>query len=547
MATITQTTPQAVTPTQGPGFDLDVMSWLRNNVFNNIWKTIFAIILVAATLLIIWTAYGTKPIDLATSYIDDNQPTALGQVILTLTAGPFLTTVILLLWLVGAMGVIYSAARRHWPGLTRWLKDNLYTGFFGALTTLILVIMIVFTIRGMLAWAVFGAEFSADPEQIVLLKETTPGAIWGVVLANLKLFAVGQYPQQAMWRIWTSLGLVLLLSTLSILAWSFGSSLRKLRPGLVWAWLASLVFIYLFLKGLPGAKTGPLQEVSTNLWGGFLLTVVMSVLGIVISFPIGVLLALGRRSQTRGVPFLWLWSALALILFWTFGNFPTEPVTLNIPVFFRDPPIWSVTLAPMIYAALQAIVIVGTLWAVGHFLQGNLIKTFSIAYIELVRGVPLITILFMANIMLPFFLPKGLEIDNLLRVTTGMILFSAAYIAENVRGGLQAIPKGQYEAAAAIGLNTAQAMRLIILPQALRAVIPANVGQFISLFKDTSLVSVVGLLELLMIAQVVVAQPEWLGLQRETYVFVALIYWVICFFMSVTSQRLERKLGVGKY
>jgi general L-amino acid transport system permease protein len=130
---------------------------------------------------------------------------------------------------------------------------------------------------------------------------------------------------------------------------------------------------------------------------------------------------------------------------------------------------------------------------------------------------------------------------------THLVLFSAAYLAENVRGGLQAIPKGQYEAAEAIGLSTAQSMRLIILPQALRAVIPAIVGQFISLFKDTSLVSIVGLFDLLKIAQVVVAQPDWLGLQREAYAFVALVYWIFAFTMSRTSQRLEKKLGVGKY
>jgi general L-amino acid transport system permease protein len=149
--------------------------------------------------------------------------------------------------------------------------------------------------------------------------------------------------------------------------------------------------------------------------------------------------------------------------------------------------------------------------------------------------------------MMPIFLPKNLEIDNLLRVVVGIILFSAAYMAENVRGGLQSIPKGQYEAAMAVGLSTTQSMRLIILPQALRAVIPAIVGLFIGLFKDTSLVSIVGLFDLLRIGQVVVAQDDWLGLQRETYAFVALIFWIFAFAMSRASQRLEKNLGVGKY
>lgn len=258
-------------------------------------------------------------------------------------------------------------------------------------------------------------------------------------------------------------------------------------------------------------------------------------------------MALGRRSQVRGVPFLWVWGVGLLLIYWGFGGYPDKAVTLNIPVLFRDPPIWVVTLSPLTFAALQAIIIIGIFWVISYFNKGNMIKTFSVLYIELIRGVPLITVLFMANVILPLFLPKGLEIDNLLRVVVGIILFTAAYMAENVRGGLQAIPKGQYEAAMAVGLSTAQSMRLVIMPQALRLVIPAIVGSFISLFKDTSLVAIVGLFDLLRVAQVVVAQPDWLGLQKESYAFVALIFWIVAFAMSRASQRLEQKLGVGKY
>jgi general L-amino acid transport system permease protein len=335
---------------------------------------------------------------------------------------------------------------------------------------------------------------------------------------------------------------VLGLGLLSTLAWGFSSPLKKARNILIWLWLLSMPLILFILYGF-----GPIETVSTNRWGGLLLTIIISVAGIVVSFPIGVILALGRRSDTRGVPLLWLWGAGLLLVYWGFGNFPTKPVTLAIPIIFRNPPIWDVTLSSLTYAGLQAFIVVGIFWAIGYFMSGNVVKAFSVIYIELIRGVPLITVLFMAQILLPIFLPKGLDIDNLLRVVVGIILFSAAYMAENVRGGLQAIPKGQYEAAAAMGLSTAKSMRLIILPQALRIVIPAIVGMFISLFKDTSLVSIVGLFDLLKIAQAVVAQPDWLGLQRETYVFVALVYWIFAFIMSRTSQELEKKLGVGKY
>lgn len=544
MATITQS--KEPTALSSPRFQLDISTWLRNNIFSSFWNTIFFIFLIIATILIVRAGFGLKPVGLSFNLAPNGQPTALGNFILTITSGTLITSVIFILWLIGAMLVTYSVATHRWVGPSQWLKDSLYTGPFGALTTLALTLLIVFAIRGILSWAVFGAEFRTDAESVAVLRPITPGAIWGIIGANTKLFAVGRYPSEFVWRVWLSLGIVLALGVTSVFAWSFSSPLKRFRQILVWAWLASIPLILFILRGL-GTGDGPLALVPTSLWGGLLLTIVISVIGIVLSFPIGVLMALGRRSQTRGVPYTWAWGAGLLLIYWGLFGFPSESVTLNIPLIFRDPPVWTVTLAPLTYVALQAIIVIGIFWAVGYYLQGNMIKTFSIVYIEVIRGVPLITVLFMAQIMLPIFLPKEVEIDNLLRVVVGVILFSAAYLAENVRGGLQAIPKGQYEAAVAIGLSGAQSMRLIILPQALRLVIPALVGQCISLFKDTSLVAIVGLFDLLKIAQTVVAQQEWLGLQRETYAFVALVYWVFAFSMSRTSQRIEKNLGVGKY
>lgn len=567
MATIVpQTKTVGPAEEETPGFYLDIQGWLRDNITGSLWKLILAVLFIAISLLIVRGGYRAEAIRLSNHFMENGEPTTLGSLILTLTDGRLLTILIVALWLIGAVVVIYSSGRRHWPGPIRWLKESLYTGLFGALTTLALTMIIVFSLRGALGWALFGASFETNPEVVAEIRSQVPGAVWGSVGYNLKLFAVGQYPSAHIWRVWTALGVVAGLALLSALAWSFGSPLRRFRTVLVWGWLASLFIVYFLLAGF--TRSGPMQEVGTNRWGGLLLTLVLSVLGIIISFPIGVLLALGRRSEIRGVPYLWLWGVLLLLIYWlpldilvpdawereyprllgwAAGNFPAGTIDLNIPVLFRTPPIWEVSLPPVVYAMLQALVVVGLLWIAGRYLQGNLIKTFSIVYIELIRGVPLITILFMANIMLPIFLPRGMEINNLLRVTVGIILFSAAYIAENVRGGLQAIPRGQYEAAAAIGLSTAKAMRLVILPQALRAVIPANVGQFITLFKDTSLVAIVGLLDLLGIAIAVLAQPAWLGLLPEIYAFVALVYWIFSFAMSNASQRLERKLGVGQY
>jgi general L-amino acid transport system permease protein len=216
-----------------------------------------------------------------------------------------------------------------------------------------------------------------------------------------------------------------------------------------------------------------LPAVQPSLWSGIMLTMVLSTLSILLSFPLGVLLALGRSSR--------------------------------LPV----------------------------------------VRATCVGLIEVVRGVPLITILFMAQVMLPMFLPLDLSIDRVLRAIAGMTLFTAAYLAEIVRGGLQAVPRQQLQAARALGLNEFLVTLLVLLPQALRAVIPAILGQFVSMFKDTSLVSIVGLLDLLGILGSITKQREYLGTVREVYLFAAVFYFVISYGMSAASRRLETRLGVG--
>jgi general L-amino acid transport system permease protein len=184
--------------------------------------------------------------------------------------------------------------------------------------------------------------------------------------------------------------------------------------------------------------------------------------------------------------------------------------------------------------------------AVGRRSSLPVVRLLSTAFIEVVRAVPLITILFMASLLFPLLLPEEVRIENVIRAIGGIVLFSAAYVAENVRGGLQAIPRGQFEAAAAIGLRSWQTNLFIVLPQALRITIPANVGLFISLLKDTTLVVIIGLLELLGIGRAVLAQPEWLGAAFEVYVFVAGVFFVLCYALSQASYRLEKELGVGE-
>ncbi|HEX9923407.1 MAG TPA: hypothetical protein VGD99_12175, partial [Anaerolineae bacterium] len=395
MATITRTKEAALA--QSPRFDLDVGGWLRNNVFDSIWKTIFVVILIGADILIVRAGFSAEPVGLSFNLAPNGIPTLIGSLILALTNGAFLTTVILVLWLGGALAVVYSAARHHWPGPTQWLKDSLFTGPFGTLTTLGLALLLVFAIRSLLSWAVFGAEFRSNAESVTLIRDVTPGAIWGIIAANARLFAVGRYPADVLWRAWLSLGLIIVMAALSLGAWNFGSPLKQFRKVIVWGWLASLlIIIFGFLGGVPGVREGPWRQVSTTLWGGLMLTLVIATVGILFSFPIGVVMALGRRSEVHGVPLLWVWGAVGLVIYWLAAGLPAAETTLNVPVLFRDPPIWPVTLSWLSMAMLQALVVLGVFWAIGYYFQGNMIKTFSIVYIELIRGVPIITVLFMA-------------------------------------------------------------------------------------------------------------------------------------------------------
>jgi len=383
----------------------------------------------------------------------------------------------------------------------RWVRQNLFNSWYNGLLTLLALALLAALLRSVLTWALSQAD-------------------WAVVAVNLRLLMVGTFPSEQIWRVWLC---VLLAATLLGLSWglwpnvaravgtaacaaSFLLALLPFAPtsrgllalcgalilgGMIagrrlsipradgtgrragaWvagAWLLLLpLVIYLLRGGLV------LPAIPTSRWGGLLLTLLLAIVAIVFSFPLGVLLAIGRRS--------------------------------SLPV----------------------------------------IRLFCTLYIELIRGVPLITVLFMMQIMLPLFVPGGESIDNVARAMVGFTIFTAAYIAENVRGGLQAIPRGQEEAARALGLNPLLTMGMIVLPQALRIVIPANVGQFISLFKDTSLVAVAGLLDLLGIARSVLAQSEFLGRQSEVLLFVALVYWVFAYSLTYVSRRLEEALGVGQ-
>lgn len=448
-----------------------------------------------------------------------------------ITAAPVTTILILIIWAATLGMTVLNELIRHHSSISLWLKNNLYSSITNAQLTLLLALLIIAALRGFIGYAFINASFSTDPQ--VVADTAFSGANWGAVFDNFKNLMVFRFPREELWRVWATLFLLVALTIPSLFIYR-GEKYRRspLRTALTGLWLLSPLVIFFLLRGV--GESGPIPSLNPEVaWGGLLLTIVIAVFAIVASFPLGVLLALGRRSQIRGVPAWLTWTLAIIITGWglLYSTPPNLAASRNL--IERILSYWPLAI-PVIAYLFQ------------RYFRGNVVALFSTAYIEVVRGVPLITVLFMSIILFPIFLPPGMEILNTWRVLVAFALFSAAYLAENVRGGLQSIPNGQYEAADSLGLNTYQKYRLIIMPQALRAVIPAIVGQFIGLFKDTTLVAIVGLTDLLNVANLITAQPDWLGVRREPYIFIAIIYFIGSAVMAGYSRRLEARLGVGE-
>jgi general L-amino acid transport system permease protein len=342
-----------------------------------------------------------------------------------------------------------------------WARRNLFSSPINVALTLAALWLLWMAVPPALEWALLDAHLSGTSRADC----GSSGACWVFVKQRLPQFVYGLYPPDQRWRV--DLAFVLLVATAAPLFVRGAPGKRWIGAFLfcVYPWFA----LELFAGGFFG-----LDPVPTNLWGGLMLTLIVAGVGMAGSLPIGVLLALGRRSQMPAI------------------------------------------------------------------------KALCVAFIELVRGVPLVTVLFMASVMLPLFFPEGVTIDKLLRALIGIMLFSAAYLAEVVRGGLQAIPRGQFEAAEALGLGYWRTMAFVVLPQALRIVIPGIVNSFIALFKDTTLVLIIGLFDFLGTIQAALTDPNWLGFATEGYVFAGAVYWAFCFSMSRYSLSVERRLAAGE-
>ena len=452
-----------------------------------------------------------------------------------LQQAPVTTIVILLAWGITLAMTIINEITRHHSNLSFWLKENLYSSITNVQLTLFLTLLILAGARGFFDYAIVRASFTTDPEQAAatLAQFEEPGANWGGVFDNIRSLMVFRFPMEETWRVWAVPIMLLVLAIPSFIIYR-GETYRRspLRTGLTALWLFSPIATFLLLRGV--GESGPIPALNPEVaWGGLLLTLVISVFAIVASFPLGVLLALGRRSQIRGIPNWLVYLVATIVTVW--GLIFSTPTSVALAR--------NTTELILAYWPLAVPIVA---YLIQHAFKGNMVAFFSTLYIECVRGVPLITVLFMSIILFPIFLPPNVEILSTWRVMVAAALFSAAYLAENVRGGLQSIPKGQYEAADSLGLNSYQKYRLIILPQALRAVIPAIVGQFIGLFKDTTLVAIVGLVDLLGVANSISAQQDWLGVRREPYIFISLIFFIGSAIMAGYSRRLEKQLGIGE-
>lgn len=339
-----------------------------------------------------------------------------------------------------------------------WLRRNLFGSVTNALLTLVVLGLIGLVLPPFLRWAITNASLAGDARSAC----GPDGACWTFIKLRMSGFFYGHYPVEERWRV--DLAAVLLVL--------FSIPVMRDRVRRRWLWVLLLLTLFPVLAGLLLAGGVPaLPEVDTNLWGGLMLDVVISFVTVAGSLPLGILLALGRRSALR------------------------------------------------------------------------IVRLLSVCFIELWRGVPLLTVLFMSAIIVPLFLPHGMSIDRLIRAMAALVLFNAAYMAEVVRGGLQGVAAGQEEAAYSVGLRWWHVQVFVVLPQALRYVVPSLINTIVDLFKDTTLVTIIGLFDLLGAVNQALKDPAWLGFANEGYVFATIVFFVCCFAMTSYSRRFERRLN----
>ena len=554
MTTLTESITQMARISRAEEFNWRL--FLQDNITGSWYQTVFVVLLALVTAVYAARQFGSSPIP---------------------------TLIVLIAWLVGIVLVVVGELRHQHTAVSRWLKMKLLSSVSNTLLTLLISLLLAAAAVGIAQWGFINATFDSTRTAPEFQPEN--GATWGVVWGARKLLLTGLLAPALSWRVWVALAFILALWVATFISGrpSLRDRLKNLRLATNVLWLLSPVILYIFLAGVPntpynvtGVLTGILvlvaiyallwwqkvvkfnwltlagtisawpilytiwwligrsevfPSINVDDWGGLLLTLIIAASVIVLSLPMGMLLALGRRSEVYGIPAWIIWPVAIGATIWGFTTTP-QLLATSRNIVERIMAFWP-------------ILILGAAYLLQKQFKGNMVAGASTAFIELIRSVPLITLLFMGIVMAPFFFSSGTSIAKPWPVIVGYAFFSSAYMAETIRGGLQAIPKGQFEAADALGFNTLQKMRFIILPQALRIVIPPIVGQFIGAFKSSSLVSIVGLFDLVGIQKAILANSQWQGLRLELYVFLGLVYFIGSFVMSSYSRKLEADLEVG--
>jgi general L-amino acid transport system permease protein len=413
-------------------------------------------------------------------------------------------------------------------GAIAWLRQNLFSSWQSAVLTLAALYIVWLIVPPAIEFLFTHAVWSGKDREACLSKEGREvGACWPFIWARLGYFTYGQYPFELRWRV----DLVFLLEAIGVI-W-------LLAPRIPYKGLGALFFFVVFPLLAYGLLTG-LNPFSFHsippLW----------LVGIIALAVVAGLLFMASRSQAPGrfTPTLTVLAVIVAVglLEWGWDALHMPYVSTNL---------WGGVMVTMVISTIGIVVSLpfGTVLALGRRSKLPFVRFVCVLFIEIVRGVPLITMLFMANRMLPLFLSEGMQPDSLMRVIVGVALFASAYMAEVVRGGLQAMPRGQYEGAMSLGLNYPKMIVFIILPQALKLVIPGIVNSFIALFKDTTLVTIVGIFDFLTTIQVSINSPDWAAPTTAFtgYVFAAIFYFICCFGMSRYSLAMERRLAAGQH
>jgi general L-amino acid transport system permease protein len=410
-------------------------------------------------------------------------------------------------------------------GVIGWLRKNLFSSWGNALLTIVAAYILLRLIEGIISWGIVNAVWSGEDGAACRVEGT--GACWIFVQAKIGQFIYGRYPDAERWRV----NLVFALAVAGLFPLMVPQIPGKALSAGYTLFIFPIIAFWLLVGSAGGFGTSPLDVAG----------LVLALVGIVC---FGISRFSSAASPTlRLVGGLCLVVAVPLAARWLFS---TSGLVLLPPV---PTELWGGLLVTLVVASvgITGSFPVGIALALGRRSRMPFVRWASVGFIEFVRGVPLITVLFMASVMLPLFLPAGVSFDKLIRALVGVALFAGAYMAETIRGGLQAIPRGQFEAGQALGLSYAQRMGLIILPQALKLVIPGIVNSFVGLFKDTSLVLIIGLFDVLGIVQLNLTDAKWFAESTAMtgYVFAGFVFWIFCFGMSRYSQLIERRLAAG--